>query len=1806
MGRVHVPSLLALVVLASGSASCAGLLDSPWPGFRHDALHTGRSTSAGPTSGNVAWSRDIGGTGKASPAIGNGRVYAVGNGTLAAVSESGEILWTAPCGNTDQSSPSIASDGTVYVGSTDGYLYAFNPDGTLRWKRSAGALIKASPTIGPDGSIYIGSNGGKFTAFRSDGSTKYTFTVSPARPISSSAAVGSDGTAYFGCDDGYLYAVGPTGAQKWRFATDANSPVRTSPTIGPDGTIYFGAVSGFFYAVNPSGTIRYRYTAGGPLSSPAIGADGTVYFGCSDGYLYCLLPGTNLLRWRTHTGAWIDSSPAIDANGKVFVGSNNGSVYAIDPDGGIAWSTSAGTAVTASPAIGVDCVYINTTDGSLCCIKTDVTPPPPPQVIDDGDFTANPSELHASWSCADPESGIAGYEYAIRDSAGHDVVAFTDAGSATEVTCSGLQLATGEHYYFAVRAVNGAGLWSEVGLSDGILVDATPPIVTDLSLAPSLREIRARVTATDAESGVSLVQVALLTSPQLPDTPNWISGAPNADIVIPGPLDPAAVYYVAARAVNRVGLTSAATISSALRLDDTPPTVPIVTDDGAYTSDATSLHASWASQDAESGIDHYSYCVGTSTGTADVVAWTDTTATSSALTGLSLTSGSTYYFSVKAINRAGLISTTGTSDGITVDTSAPVTTAVNVGVSVQEMRARVSATDAESGISEVQCALLTSPELPASPNWISASPDQDVVIPGPFSITSVYYVAARSRNGAGLWGPAIVSGELRVDGTPPSTPVVTDDGAYSTSASSLHASWASEDPESGIGHYSYCVGTSVGSANVVPWTDTDATSAIIDGLSLVSGNTYYISVKATNRAGLASGVGSSDGILIDLTPPAVMGLNLTATVQSVRAKVSATDSESGVNQVQVALLTSPELPASPNWISGSPDTDIVIPGPLDPANLYYVAARATNRAGLISEVTISSAVRLDNTPPTTPVVTDDGVYTSDATSLHASWVSQDAESGIDHYSYCVGTSVGSSNVVPWTDTGATSKTVTGLSLTNGATYYFSVKATNRAGLTSSVGVSNGITVDNTPPITPVVTDDGDFTTSSECLHVMVSCSDPESGLASYSYCVGTTPGAADIVPYTSAGLNPSITVCGLNLQAGTNYYISVRATNGAGLQSPAGTSDGITYRLGTCAWRKFRSDIRNTGRADVQAPMTGRLQWRMQTQGYIESSAAVGSDGTIYIGSGDGKLYAITPAGTVRWSYDTGTSVDSSPAIGPDGCIYVGSYDGLHCLRPSGALNWKYTTSGMVWSSPSVGEDGTVYFGCQDHRFYAVNPDGTIKWTYLAGGAIWSSPAISSDGSICFACGDGKLYSLTPQGALRWSYQTGSAADSSPAIGEDDVVYFGSGDGYLYAIWPNGARKWRLYLGQVVDSSVALTADGRIYVGTGGAGTAGTLYAITTSGQMLWHVDLTGGLKSSPAVDEHGNICIGCGNGRLYLFTRDGSILWSYSTGDSILSSPAYTAGGGVVVGSDDGGIYYFRDQDSSDKTPPTTPVVHIGQQFITADKPISAWWSSADPESGIRSYSYAIGTGPGLDDVVSWTDVGTDTSVSRSGIPPIPGATYYVSVIATNHALMPSEPGVSGPITVVSGAPANTIGGAKKRLIGTQVNLPGKVVTAVFSDCVFVEEPDRSSAIRCLTSSPGALRPGNVVNVTGSIGLRYGETMLSGCSIAPAGFDGNVRAVGMPSETLFKVGLDVSGMLIRAAGKVVRVGTGYFVLYDGCHALAPHGGMGVEVQLPAGVALPTVDSYVSVEGIACHELVGSRVSVVIRIVPGSEMKVYP
>jgi len=76
----------------------------------------------------------------------------------------------------------------------------------------------------------------------------------------------------------------------------------------------------------------------------------------------------------------------------------------------------------------------------------------------------------------------------------------------------------------------------------------------------------------------------------------------------------------------------------------------------------------------------------------------------------------------------------------------------------------------------------------------------------------------------------------------------------------------------------------------------------------------------------------------------------------------------------------------------------------------------------------------------------------------------------------------------------------------------------------------------------------------------------------------------------------------------------------------------------------------------------------------------------------------------MKWSYPTQGRIDSSPEIGSDGTIYVGSGDtNLYAIYSDGTLKFKYKTEGSVLSSPVISEEGIIYFRSNDGYLYAID-----------------------------------------------------------------------------------------------------------------------------------------------------------------------------------------------------------------------------------------------------------------------------------------------------------------------------------------------------------------------------------------------------------------------------------------------------------------------------------------------------------------------
>ncbi len=457
------------------------------------------------------------------------------------------------------------------------------------------------------------------------------------------------------------------------------------------------------------------------------------------------------------------------------------------------------------------------------------------------------------------------------------------------------------------------------------------------------------------------------------------------------------------------------------------------------------------------------------------------------------------------------------------------------------------------------------------------------------------------------------------------------------------------------------------------------------------------------------------------------------------------------------------------------------------------------------------------------------------------------------------------------------------------------------------------------------------------------------------------------------------------------------------------------------------------------AAAPGDKKWEFQTGGPVVTSPAIGADGTVYVGSHDGKVYALNGVtGAKQWEFLTVSWVHSSPAIGVDGTVYVGSHEHekVYALNgATGAKQWESLTVSSVNSSPAIGADGTVYVGVtigvtMYYRWvYALNGvTGFKQWEFRADGYV-SSTAIGADGTVYVGSSGGKVYALNgATGAKQWEFLTGGLVISSPAIGVDGTVYVGSWDSKVYALnGVTGAKRWEFQTGSWVRSSPAIGADGTVYIGSDDR----RFYSLNgATGAKRWEFQTGGKVYSSPAIGADGTVYVGSSDSKVYALNGvTGAEQWEFLTGGEVNPSPAIGADGTVYVGSNDGKVYALEGSSPGGLAKSPWPKFHgnaqntgrqnqygpqvfrlIGNQVRKEGSrvemtvqvqgfpvPSIQWHLNGQPIPGATGTVYAIAS-------VSDADVGTYTVVASNALGT---ATSDAMILNVNNVETASYPGL-------------------------------------------------------------------------------------------------------------------------------------------------------------------------------------------------------
>ncbi|MBJ12042.1 MAG: hypothetical protein CMG62_03045, partial [Candidatus Marinimicrobia bacterium] len=642
------------------------------------------------------------------------------------------------------------------------------------------------------------------------------------------------------------------------------------------------------------------------------------------------------------------------------------------------------------------------------------------------------------------------------------------------------------------------------------------------------------------------------------------------------------------------------TDSSQVVYDQTSPQGYAVNDgyggDISFTGSDSILSANWISfTDEISGVDYYEFAVGSSIGQTDVVEWTHNSLdTLMTVGGLALSNTITYYVSIRAVDVAGNISEMIVSNGVTVDLNGPSAGHVFDGemgdVDWTNSMTTLSGnwtgfSDNLSGLRSYQYSIGTELDSFALMSWRSVGIDTIITEPALELVSgTTYYVFVRALDSAYNIGPSVSSDGITVDLLAPEVASVNDgdqgeDIDWQSSDSTLSFSWSGSDLRE-IYFYEYSIGSSPGDTSIIGWQDNGpSVSVTVDSLSLSHEQILYGNVRVIDLAGNVSEVTSSDGITIDMVAPksgaVVEGLGVdldfTATLDSLTATwFGFSDVLSDISHYEYSVGTNFGGSDILGWTFTN-DTSMVLNDlTLENGAQYFVSVRAFDLAFNISDSISSNGVITDIDVPLTGEVQDgllaqDQGWTNSFSTLSANWTGfEDSISGIELFQYAIGTSEGDNDIVDWMSTGTDTFFINdNLELVTGNLYFASVRAIDYAGNVSSVGMSNGIMVDQVNPIVGIpidgnLSEDIDWQSSRSSYSISWDASDSRSRqLDSFEYSLSTVPGDSNILGWTDNASETMVTITDLDLNEGTTYFANIRAYDSAGNRSEISSSDGV-------------------------------------------------------------------------------------------------------------------------------------------------------------------------------------------------------------------------------------------------------------------------------------------------------------------------------------------------------------------------------------------------------------------------------------------------------------------------------------------------------------------------------------------------------------------------------------------------------------------------------------------------------------------------
>lgn len=428
------------------------------------------------------------------------------------------------------------------------------------------------------------------------------------------------------------------------------------------------------------------------------------------------------------------------------------------------------------------------------------------------------------------------------------------------------------------------------------------------------------------------------------------------------------------------------------------------------------------------------------------------------------------------------------------------------------------------------------------------------------------------------------------------------------------------------------------------------------------------------------------------------------------------------------------------------------------------------------------------------------------------------------------------------------------------------------------------------------------------------------------------------------------------------------------------------------SWNQYQANESNTGFLPRKTGPAVAPSWTVQIGPIGYASPTLGPDGTVYVGTLDGQLFAVDPRGAIRWQKDLkmghgNSKVTSSPALDSRGNIYViDTYARqqvdhrlgetsrrlkidsiLHCFDQSGNKKWQFlfpqgtdpnTRKKYTLSSPKILEDdrlGTTIF------MTMITTEGANTSYYLL--------AVSQDGALL----EKREHSSYPPETITGHTDWGGIWDSIWDFISSPVDFDTSG------VPSEGSNSKEEYLKLVGRSSPSLAISSSLrsrqnplIIFEDAVRKLGVYEWQNNDLRPLWDkTDRNFRYRSSPALFPNDTIVIGQGDGKVVVYNAaDGRTFYEpwLKAGEIVMSPVAsfgrqlYIAAGDAFTVIDSGNELYQQVKLTGNEQAIGAPALSANHCYLITTSGLYTYSFEAEEQSTVDDFPGGVST-PAISD---------------------------------------------------------------------------------------------------------------------------------------------------------------------------------------------------------------------------------------------------